>query len=480
MTLEQSLGLKSKISIRKLATTTQYAVLKLSQSALDQAKLTLGNDARVAYAEPNFIYHSFENPNDAEFNSLWGLKNSGQKDAAGQIGKPGSDIHVTSVWNEGITGNRKIKVAVIDTGIDYNHPDLKANVDAASGYNFVNNTANARDDQSHGSHCAGTIGGVANNGIGVTGVNWNVTLIPIKFLDSEGSGTTEGAIQSIQHATQLGVHIMSNSWGGGGYSQAMYDVIKDAKDQGILFVAAAGNNGTSNDSSPSYPASYALDNIVSVAASDNRDRLASFSNFGKSVHVAAPGVKIYSTTKDGTYGYMSGTSMAAPHVSGIAALLLSANPSLSYSQIKDLMIRSCDKVRSLSKKVKCGGRVNVENALHGVFPVSESPAESEWKDVETSSFESLHPYLNGKEIKFPISVSGAKKLRVTFESIDTEAGYDTVSVKQADGEEIENLSGTLNQYITDYLDGDHAEIVLRADSSVNNYGFKVSQIQAIY
>ncbi len=482
--LSSLLGLKNAVHYHRFLTSSDFATFKLPANAPRNVVASLKQDAAVAYAEPNYIYHIVGNsnpdPNDAQFSGLWGMKNTGQADAAGQIGNPGSDIHVSPVWSEGVTGNKSVRVAVIDTGVDYNHPDLKANVDAASGFNFVSNTSDALDDHNHGSHCSGTIGGVGNNGVGVVGVNWNVTIIPIKFLDAQGSGSLDGAVQSIQHATKLGVNIMSNSWGGGPFTQSLYDAINDAKKKGILFVAAAGNDANENDAKPSYPASYDLDNIISVAATDNQDKLASFSNYGrKSVHVAAPGVKILSTFKNGAYGVMSGTSMATPHVAGISALLLSANPSLSYAQVKDLLIRSSDKVRALSRKVASGGRVNVYNAIHGIFPVENAPNDSAWKDVSVS-IESAHPYENGKTVNYPIKVPGAKFIRVIFDQIDTEAGYDTVEVSQVDGSPVESVSGAKSQYTSDYITGDQGQVSIRADGSVNRWGFKVSKVQAIY
>ena len=354
--LGRNLGQKQSVLIRKFVTSSEFATLIVRGQSLSHVKAALRQDPEVAYAEPNYIFHALGRmdpvPNDAQFGALWGMKNTGQADAAGQIGLAGSDIHVSPVWAEGITGSRSIKVAVIDTGIDGVHPDLQANVDVANGYDFVNQTSGGADDHNHGTHCAGTIGALANNGVGVAGVNWNVTLIPVKFLDSRGSGTLENAVQSIQYATRLKVDIMSNSWGGGPFTQALYDAIEDAKKQGILFVAAAGNDSNNNDSRATYPAGYEIDNVLSVAATDNRDRLAGFSNYGaRTVHVAAPGVKILSTLKGGGYGAMSGTSMATPHVAGMAALILSANPSLGYAQLKDLIMRSSDPVRGLSRKV---------------------------------------------------------------------------------------------------------------------------------
>jgi thermitase len=488
--LGKKLGLKSAVKVRTLMTTTQYAVLTHISGNSQKAIAELKRDPRVAYAEPNYLYHSFgttdATPNDPNFSQLWGMNNTGQLDpqsAPGdtqQAGSSGSDIHVLPVWNEGITGSKTIRVAIIDTGIDYTHPDLKDNVDASQGFNFVTNTQDALDDHNHGSHCSGTIGGVANNGQGITGVNWNVTMIPVKFLDKDGSGSADRALQAVQYATKIGVNVMSNSWGGGGFSQALMDAIGEARAKGILFVAAAGNSGFDNDTLPTYPASYALDNIVSVAASDNQDSIAGFSNYGlTSVHVSAPGVKILSTEKNGSYGVMSGTSMATPHVSGIAALMLSANPSLTYAEVKSALIKSCDPVRKLAHKVVCGGRVNVYNAIHGIYPVPSGPDPRAWKDV-SMSIQSLHPYENAHTYDFPISVPNAKFIRVVFDSVDTEAGYDFIHVTQANGDEIELVSGTYTGYITDYLTGDHANLKLTSDSSINKTGFVVSRVQAIY
>lgn len=504
--LQKRSGLKSGVQVRHLKTSNQFAVIIAKD--LKSARSLLAADDRVAYAEPNYIYRALDvnstaaSPtNDAKMNLLWGMQNTGQTDAAGQVGKAGSDINVVPVWNEGITGSKNVKVAIIDTGVDYTHTDLQANIlknsaevagdgidndgngfiDDVYGWNFADNIANGMDDHNHGTHCAGTIGGVGNNGIGVAGVNWNVSILPVKFLNSQGSGSLDGAVQSIQYATKMGVDLMSNSWGGGPYSQALYDAIKDAKAKGILFVAAAGNDSNDNDASPSYPATYQLDNVLSVAATDNRDQIAVFSNYGKStVHVAAPGVKILSTVQGNDYGVMSGTSMATPHVSGVAALMMSTNPSYTYAQIKDALIKTSDKVRGLSKKVVARGRVNVYNAIHGIIPVDNTPAENLWKD-HIYSVESPHPYAESKTYQYDFNVSNAKYVRVVFESIETEAGYDKISVKDGSGDEVENLSGTYaSGYVTDYIVGGKGSITLKTDASLNKNGFKVRKLQVIY
>ncbi|MFN7684341.1 MAG: S8 family peptidase, partial [Oligoflexia bacterium] len=329
----------SILSAQVFQTDSRLMKIKISdESRLQSALQSLQQDPRVEYVEPNYIYRMSASgiPDDPMMPKLWNLINEGQKDSGGNKGKPGADVRVAPVWASGNVGSRNVVVAVIDTGIDWKHEDLKANlfvnpgesgslanngkdddkngfIDDTHGWNFEAKSRKSSDDQGHGTHCAGTIGGAGNNRRGVAGVNWEVTLMPVKFLDSNGSGTLEAAVESINYATMMKVNIMSNSWGGGGFSQALLESIQKARDAGILFVAAAGNDGRDNDSSNTYPANYDVENVVSVAALDNQDNLASFSNYGRTkVHVAAPGVNILSTKKDGGYEVLSGTSMACP------------------------------------------------------------------------------------------------------------------------------------------------------------------------
>lgn len=275
-------------------------------------------------------------------------------------------------------------MAVVDTGMDYSHNDLKANVwvnrgeladngvdddgngyvDDVRGWDFANGDNDPFDDHSHGTHVSGTLGASGNNGIGVAGVNWRVRIMPLKFLDQCGSGSTDDAVSAILYAKKMGAAVINASWGGGDSSRALQDAIKAF---GGPFVAAAGNDGKDNDSEPSYPAAYPLPNIIAVAATDSNDLLADFSNYGaSSVDLAAPGVDIYSTLPDQDYGLNSGTSMAAPHVTGAVALLKSYAPGLSTAQIKSVLMRASDKQASLRGKVGSGGRLNVYQALKAV------------------------------------------------------------------------------------------------------------------
>ena len=357
---------------------------------------SLRTRATVQYAEPNYIWHTTVSSNDPQFGELWGLRNVGQV-IGGRMGVVNADIHAASAWSIA-TGSRANVVVVIDTGIDYTHPDLAANVWSAPaafsvtiggttivcaagthGFNAITKACDPRDDNNHGTHVAGTIGGAGNNALGVSGVNWNASIMGAKFLDSAGSGSSVNAINAIEFAIQAknafaatakaNVRVLSNSWGGGGFSQALLDEINKANANGMLFVAAAGNNASNDDTVPFYPANYTAPNVVSVAATDNTDHLASFSNFGASVQLAAPGVSILSTTIGNTYQYFSGTSMATPHVSGSAALILS-RCTLDTATLKTTILSNLDIVPALSGFVGTGGRLNVDKALRACAPVT--------------------------------------------------------------------------------------------------------------
>lgn len=334
----------------------------------------------VAYAEPDYVLSaSATRPNDPFFGSLWGLENTGQTG-----GTAGADLSAPAAWDIA-RGTSQVVVAVIDSGVDYRHEDLAANlwtnpgeipgdgldndgngfVDDLHGIDTANDDSDPVDDAGHGTHVAGTIGAVGNNGIGVAGVNWNVQIMPLKFLSAFGTGFTSDAIAAIDYMTlmktQYGVNIVAsnNSWGGGAFSQALYDAIAASNQAGVLFVAAAGNSGSNTDEFAEFPAAYDLPGIVSVAATDARDELADFSNFGEtSVDLAAPGVGILSTTPNNTYDTYSGTSMAAPHVAGVVALVKGLAPDLSLAELKEALLASADRRPSLAGKTASGGRLN--------------------------------------------------------------------------------------------------------------------------
>jgi len=356
--------------------------------AVPDAVDLLKNDPRVDYIEPDYIVHADDLfPNDPRFSELWGLHNTGQTG-----GTSDADIDAPEAWSLETGG--EVLVGVIDTGVDWHHPDLAANIytnpgeipangvdddgngyiDDVHGWDFVNNDNDPYDDHGHGTHVSGTIAGVGNNGVGVTGVSWTARILPIKFLDAGGGGTTSAAILSVQYATLMGVRLTNNSWGGGGYSDALRSAIAAAGSAGILFVAAAGNSAMDNDLYPHYPSSYDLENIISVASTTDMDQMSSFSNWGLgSVDLGAPGSDILSTLPGSSYGVYSGTSMASPHVSGAVSLVWAAAPLMTHLEVKNTLMTSVDVIPALSGSTVSGGRLNVFNALSGLDSIPPDP-----------------------------------------------------------------------------------------------------------
>jgi len=337
----------------------------------------------VEYAEPNYIYQHCATSDDTYFTngSLWGMN--------GTYGCGDS-----SAWANGHTGSSDVIVGVIDEGIQYTHPDLVGQIwtnpfdpvdgidndgngyiDDIHGWDFDGNDNVIYDGGSkgtlddHGTHVSGTIGGKANS-IGVVGVNWNITIISTKFLGRRG-GNTANAIKAVDYLTDLkarhGMNIVAsnNSWGGGGFSQAMQDAIERANTANILFIAAAGNGGSdgvgdNNDAVANYPSNYTNANVIAVAAITSAGAKASYSNYGATtVDLGAPGSGIWSTTAFNLYESYNGTSMATPHVTGAAALYASIHPGASAAAIKSAILSAAVPTASLAGKCVTGGRLNV-------------------------------------------------------------------------------------------------------------------------
>jgi subtilisin family serine protease len=376
----------------------------------------LEKNSEVEYAEPNYIRYATLTPNDPGFSYLWGLNNTGQTG-----GTVDADIDAPEAWNI-TTGSASNVIAVIDTGVDMTHQDLSSNIwtntgeipgngidddkngyiDDIHGWDFYANDNDPSDTTTckHGTHVSGTIGAAGNNNTGVTGINWNVKIMPLRFLGGFlCSGSDANAIEAIEYATQKNIRISNNSWGGGGYDKALEDAIRNSK---MLFIAAAGNGGSdgvgdNNDVNPEYPASYPLDNIISVAATDHNDSRASFSNYGAaSVDLAAPGVNIASTIPGNKYRYFDGTSMATPHVSGVAGLLLSDDPSLENWQVIYKILQGADKK---GLPVLTGGRLNAYNSLMISAPAKTRSEEPDF--TYSGTWTNLtNPNFSGGSVKY--------------------------------------------------------------------------------
>lgn len=347
--------------------------------SVEDAIAAYRDDPDVLYAEPNYLVHINGLPNDPALSEQWGLRNTGQV-IEEQRGTAGADIDAALAWGRE-RGSNEIVVAVVDTGIDYTHPDLRANswrnpgevagnrldddrngyIDDVYGWDFRNMDAEPLDDNGHGTHLAGIIGAVGNNRIGGSGVMHQVRLMPLKFLGSNGRGSTASEVKAILYARAAGADIICCSFGSGLYSATERSAIEGTN---ALFVCAAGNTGMNTDETPEYPASFSSGNIIAVAATDNRDRLGAFSSYGKStVDLGAPGVGIFSTLPGNEYGYMTGTSMATSMVAGAAGLVKSAYPGLSPTELRARLVKGVDPLVSLNGRVASNGRLNLGRAL---------------------------------------------------------------------------------------------------------------------
>ncbi|MGN6797256.1 MAG: S8 family serine peptidase [Gaiellaceae bacterium] len=354
---------------------------------------------QVRYAEPDYLEQVSGVPNDPSFGQQWAFQNTGQS-VGGSTGTAGADERATAAWNV-TTGSRSIVVAEVDTGVDYTHPDLAANIwtnpggingcaTGTHGYNVLNGTCDPMDDDTayggHGTHVAGIIGAVGNNGVGVTGVNWQTTILPVKWVSASGSGATSdllAALDWVLKAQAAGVNIRvvndSQTWVGTSVSQALSDEIDLLGSHNILMVTAAGNTGQNNDDPAvrRYPCGYDRPTEICVTASNQNDALPSWANYGATtVDLAAPGDHIYSTLRGGTYGIISGGSMAAPQVSGAAALILAAGGSYTAAQLKNQILNNVDPLASLTGKVRTGGRLDICKAIPGCSTAVAAPVNT--------------------------------------------------------------------------------------------------------
>ncbi len=341
-----------------------YVMEDLTETELNLLKAKFKD--HMVYLEEDYPVKAFTSPNDPQFSAQSGLKRMFMQDA----------------WDIS-TGSQEVIVAVSDSGVDIDHPDLanqiwtnageipgngidddnNGYIDDVSGWNFFNNSNNPRDDNGHGTHVAGIIGAKGDNGVGITGVNWNVRIMPVKFLNANGSGTTSGGVESIRYAANHGAKVINLSWGGVDESNALRDIILYANSKGALVVAAAGNDRQDNEWHQQYPANFDISGLISVASSQSNGVLSSFSNLGNFlVDLAAPGSEILSTVPN-SYTRYSGTSMASPMVAGVAALMLSVEPQLSVIELKNGLFNATDYYDAYNKKLSTRGELNAFRAL---------------------------------------------------------------------------------------------------------------------
>jgi subtilisin family serine protease len=344
---------------------------KLDLPAGRDAKSAAANlllNPQVQFAEPNFLISKEDlTPNDPQFKQQWALQNTGQNG-----GQYGSDIKVSKAW-ETTTGSNLTVIAVIDSGIDFTHPDLAANqwtnprpsaANDLHGWDFVTASPEITDEHGHGTAIAGLIAADGNNSVGVSGVMWRASLMSLRVLDNTGTGDIASAVEAIDYAVTQGAQVINLSWGTSGESAALREAIDRALRRDVVVVCSAGNSGKNLDTAPYYPSSFGLKNLISVAASDNFDQPASWSNWNsRKVTVAAPGVNVLTTQRGGGYATVTGTSASAPIVTGVAGLLKSFHPGANAGAIAKAISDGSRAIASLSGKVKSGGVVSAAGAF---------------------------------------------------------------------------------------------------------------------
>lgn len=458
--IHKSLGAEVKKSLGVIGGgLVELITINEKSNLIETAKKYMENE-NVLYAEPNYKrFIKAKIPNDTYFVRQWGLYNTGQM----MNGSPGADIKAPLAWDYS-KGDNSLIIAVIDTGVDYNHEDLfgkvwinkgeicnnridddrNGYVDDCYGWNFVDNNNNPMDDQGHGTHVSGVIGAVSNNGLKIAGILWDVKIMALKFLDANGRGDVAGAVFALNYAVKMGAKVINASYGSSMYSQTEYDSIASANQKGVLFIAAAGNDAENNDISHSYPCNYGLPNIISVAASDMNDNIASFSNFGPNkVDVAAPGVYILSLIPNNGSGmnqdFWPGTSMATPFVVGLAGLVMTQQEyvmmNLSIYQVRALIENYVDILPAFAGKIKTGGRINAYKSVTALI----SPTDLRSDAFGPTSTERLRVHLNWKN-----NATGVDNIRIERMTV----GKDT------EFKEISQLSPTISSYTDFNVTGD--------------------------
>lgn len=514
--LLQSGKMKFMKRFRKSKTLMHVSINEVSGSTFGE----LLSSGAIETIEPNWIFDLYDTPAseaDPMLSELWGLMNHGQTGTEGLPGRSGVDVGVGPVWSSGQYGSPNVVVAVIDTGVDITHPDLKDGIfvnpgeipgngidddgngyiDDVNGWNTIQDVPLMSDPVGHGTHVAGTIGARLGNGEGIVGVAPGVRILPIRATNRQA--TLGALIEALDYARIMKVDMINASWGGPVYSKLLEEAVQKVVDAGILLVAAAGNSAKDNDKVPVYPASLDLPGIISVAAVDRQGVVPFFSNIGAlSVDIAAPGVGILSTVPltlspapKSPYAERDGTSMAAPHVTGVAALVKSARPTMTAPEIRELLMRTAVKSRFLVNRVLSSGVVSAAAALtETVSPEPNRYSESAYVS-QPYSLETPHPYLNSADPMVPVTseykvhVPGAKALRVHFASYDIDVfknvlPVDWLRISDTAGFGVQEITGHAVDVVSEAVDGDTLVIRLTADAQGMNDGFLIDRVDAIF
>lgn len=478
----QSLRGRAKF-IRALGSSHRHALF-FSEQAFSKERSQWPR--HILFIQPNLSYNTQESvdPN-----------NNGPRNTVNSWG-----LQLNEAWK--ITqGSKEVRVAILDSGIDRNHEDLRQNIgiltkevpgngkdddgngwiDDDWGWNFIHQNNNPQDDKGHGSFCAGIIGADWDNDKGVQGINRLVSLLSVKILDSFGQGSTATAIEGIEYAMSTGVHIINASWGGKQFDPALFETIKRATLQGILFVAAAGNNSEDNDenSKAIYPASFNIPGLIAVAAYDDGGTRAPCSNYGRQrVHLGAPGVDLVGLQLGG-YGVKSGTSFAAPQVAGIAALLKAAFFEMTPFEIQRILMRTSSPLHYSEKYYTVtGGLVNAEHAVAQFAPPTPT-SPKRWKKIPFF-VSSAHPYAASSSEEITIKEPGAQFLRINFKKFDVEKTFDKVVLRDSEGYKVYEYSGKLESFTSVESQGEELRLQLISDYNRQFYGFDIDSIEAAY
>jgi thermitase len=446
--------------------TLNYASVQVQEGGENNFIRAVIQHLEVAYAYPEHLVGVSFTPTDPDYFKQWSYPK----------------IRAPEAWDI-TTGSASVVVAVVDTGVDYTHPELAGRMwtDGSGhyGYDFVDGDSDPKDLFGHGTHVAGTISAEMGNGAGGVGVAPGVKIMAVRVLDADGSGYSSWVASGIRWAADHGADIINLSLGSWWPFTVERDAVNYAYEKGCVIVAAAGNDGWG---SVGYPAAY--ESAIAVSATDQGDSKADFSNYGPEIEVAAPGVSIYSTMPtyhvelnnwgySMNYDYLSGTSMATPHVSGAVALLLSKYPTLTNSEVRNALAQRSVDLGSLGRDEYYGyGRIDVYNLLAGTTPPSE------WEEFNVSA-ESQHPYPNSYDGTWVIRRTGAAKIKVYFESMSTELGYDFVYFYDAENNELGRVGGMWAGYWSPEATGDTIRVRLVSDRNVQESGFKITKVAVL-